>query len=85
MHDIDASIMVLKGNNKWNKADKSALEMLESVLREKPMVVLNEAEDYAVEELISGVKTKKTSPFQKSFKKVIEFPSRIKVVPAKEN
>lgn len=84
MHDIDASIMVLKGNNKWNKADKSALEMLESVLREKPMVVLNEAEDYAVEELISGVKTKKTSPFRKNFKKVIEFPSRIKVVPAKE-
>ncbi|MCK9451187.1 MAG: LysM peptidoglycan-binding domain-containing protein [Bacteroidales bacterium] len=85
MHDIDASIMVLKGNNKWNKADKSALEMLESVLREKPMVVLNEAEDYAVEELISGIKVKKTSAFQKNFKKVIAFPSRIRVVPAEEN
>lgn len=84
MHDIDASLMVLKSNNKWNKADKSALEMLESVLREKPMVVLNEAEDYAVEELISGIKTKKTSPFQKSVKKAMSFPSRIRVEPAKE-
>jgi len=85
MHDIDASLMIIKSNNKWNKADKSALEMLESVLREKPMVVLNEAEDYAVEELISGIKVKKTSPFQKRFKKVMAFPSRIKIVPAKEN
>ncbi|MDY0075856.1 MAG: LysM peptidoglycan-binding domain-containing protein [Bacteroidales bacterium] len=85
MHDIDASLMIIKSNNKWNKADKSALEMLESVLREKPMVVLNEAEDYAVEELISGIKVKKTSTFQKKFKKVMAFPSRIKIVPANEN
>jgi len=85
MNDIDASLMILKSNNKWNKADVSALEMLENVLREKPMVILNEAEDYAVEELISGIKVKKNSAFKKSVKKVMNFPSRIRIVEAEEN
>ncbi|MDA3943867.1 MAG: LysM peptidoglycan-binding domain-containing protein [Bacteroidetes bacterium] len=84
MQDIDASLMILKASSRWNKADLTAVDILESVLREKPMVVLNEAQDYAIEEIISGIKIKKTSPFWKKVKYTLSYPTRIRLQ-VKEN
>jgi uncharacterized protein involved in exopolysaccharide biosynthesis/LysM repeat protein len=84
MNKVDASLMLLKSSSKWNKADESALNRLKQVLREEPLIVLNEAEDYAIEEIISGIKVKKTSPFKAKLLRVISYPARIKVQ-VKEN
>ena len=84
MQDVDASILMVKSSSHWNKADKSALELLRSVLREEPIVILNEAEEYAIAEIMSGVKVKKTSPVWKKVKHVLSYPSRLRIQ-VKEN
>lgn len=84
MNEVDASLMLLKSSSKWNKADESALNILKQVLREEPQIVLNEAEDYAIEEIISGIKVKKTSPFKAKLLHAISYPARIRVQ-VKEN
>ncbi len=84
MQDVDASLMMLKSSSKWNKADVSALSMLKQVLREEPLIVLNEAEDYAIEEIISGVKVKKTSPIWAKIRHTLSYPTRIRIQ-VKEN
>lgn len=84
MQDVDAAILMLKSSSHWNKSDKSAVELLRSVLREEPMVILNEAEEYAIDEIMSGVKVKKTSPMWKKVKSVLTYPARLRIQ-VKEN
>jgi hypothetical protein len=84
MHQIDASLLVLKATSHWNKADISALENIKDLSKEPPMIILNEAEDYAISEIISGVKVKKSSRTWYRIKKFVTFPSRIRIQ-VKEN
>jgi uncharacterized protein involved in exopolysaccharide biosynthesis/LysM repeat protein len=84
MHQVDASMMVLKATSHWNKADISALEMIKELSKEPPMILLNEAEDYAIAEIISGIKVKKTSQTWYRVKNVLTFPTRLRIQ-VKEN
>jgi hypothetical protein len=79
MQEVDASLMLLKSSSKWNKADEGALNILKNVLREDPMIIMNEAEDYAIEEIISGIKVKKSSPFWAKVRHTLTYPARIKI------
>lgn len=79
MQEVDASLMLLKASSKWNKADEGALNVLRNVLREDPLIIMNEAEDYAIEEIISGIKVKKTSPFWAKVRHTLTYPTRIKI------
>lgn len=84
MHQIDASIMVLKATSHWNKADISALDMIKELSKEPPMILLNEAEDYAIAEIISGIKVKKTSQTWYRVRNILTFPTRLRIQ-VKEN
>lgn len=48
------------------------------------MVILNEAEDYAIENMISGVKMQKTDGAFYRFKNILTLPGRIRIQ-VKEN
>lgn len=81
---VDAAMLVVKANAGWSKADASALEIIKELAKEPPMVILNEAEDYAIREMISGVKVYRTDSITQKLKYYLTLPFRIKIQ-VKEN
>ncbi|HMM10871.1 MAG TPA: LysM peptidoglycan-binding domain-containing protein [Bacteroidales bacterium] len=81
---VDAAMLVVKANAGWTKADEGALEIVKELAKEPPMVILNEAEDYAIREMISGVKSHRTDSITQRLKHYITLPARIKIQ-VKEN
>ncbi|MDO8898503.1 MAG: LysM peptidoglycan-binding domain-containing protein [Bacteroidales bacterium] len=79
IHQVDASLLVIKGTSSWNKADEGALAIINDLAKEAPMIILNEAEDYAIEELISGVKVHKTDNIFYKLKNIATMPARIRI------
>lgn len=84
IQQVDASVLIVKATNSWNKADKGALDIINDLAKEPPMVILNEAEDYAIENMISGVKMQKTDGAFYRFKNILTLPGRIRIQ-VKEN
>lgn len=81
---VDAAMLVVKANAGWSKADAGALEIIKELSKEPPMVILNEAEDFAIRELISGVKSQRTDTLTSKLKHYLTLPGRIKIQ-VKEN
>lgn len=84
IQQVDASVLIVKATNSWNKADASSLEIVKDLAKEPPMVILNEAEDYAIEEMINGVKMQKTDGTIYRLKHLLTLPARIRIQ-VKEN
>lgn len=84
IQQVDASLLILKGSSSWNKADESALANISELSKEKPMIILNEAEDYAIEEMISGIKVQKTDTLYSRIKRIVTLPARVRIQ-VKEN
>lgn len=61
------------------KADASAVESLTDVLREPPLAILNEADEFAIDEIVSGMKIQRNKRTWKRVKHVITYPSRIRI------
>jgi uncharacterized protein involved in exopolysaccharide biosynthesis/LysM repeat protein len=81
---VDAALLVVKANSGWSKADEGALEIFKELSKEPPMVILNQAEDYAIREMISGVKFQRTDSIIQRIKNFLTLPTRIKIQ-VKEN
>ncbi|MBK9290620.1 MAG: LysM peptidoglycan-binding domain-containing protein [Bacteroidetes bacterium] len=81
---VDAALLVVKANAGWSKADAGALQLVKELTKEPPMLILNEAEDYAIRELISGVKAQRTDTLFSKLKYYLTLPGRIKIQ-VKEN
>jgi hypothetical protein len=79
MNSVDVSLMVTKATNHWRKADITALEIMEEVSREKPMVILNQTELFALEDIINDIPENKNRSIRRRVKKVITYPFRLKV------
>lgn len=84
LQETDSSIMVLKASDNWSKADIHGFEMIKEILNTEPIVVLNGVEDYALRELVSNVKVHHSDSFWAKTKRVVTYPSRIKIQ-VKEN
>lgn len=84
IQQVDASLLIIKASNSWNKADAGALDIIKDLAKEPPMIILNEAEDYAIEEMISGVKSHKTDNVFYKLKNLLTLPARIRIQ-VKEN
>lgn len=84
IQQVDASLLIVKASNSWSKADAGALEIIKDLAKEPPMTILNEAEDYAIQDMISGVKTTKTDSIGSKIKNFATLPSRIRIQ-VKEN
>ncbi len=79
MHDVDVSLLVIKASSQWEKADVAAVENLTDLLKEPPMTILNEADEFAIDEIISGMKIQRNKKTWKRVKHVITYPSRIRI------
>lgn len=84
IQQVDASLLIVKASNSWSKADVGALEIIKDLAKEPPMTILNEAEDYAIQDMISGVKSTKTDSIGSKIKNFATLPSRIRIQ-VKEN
>lgn len=79
MQNVDISLLVIKASSQWEKADASAVESLNDLLKEPPLAILNEADEFAIDEIISGMKIQRNKKTWKRVKHVITFPSRIRI------
>ncbi|MGM0565396.1 MAG: LysM peptidoglycan-binding domain-containing protein [Bacteroidota bacterium] len=75
MKTIDGSLIISKASETWKNADQMALENFMQVSNEEPMFILNQADKYAIDEMLHGVprtghtawkrfKHKATAPFR---------------------
>lgn len=84
LQETDASIMIVKASETWSKADIHAFDMIKEIVNTEPIVVLNEAEDYALQEIVSGVKVHRSDSFWAKARRVVSYPGRIRIQ-VKEN
>ena len=79
MNTVDLSLLVVKAKDQWKKADIAALNTMQEVSKDKPLIILNQAEIYALEDIINKVSIKKEKTFFKSFMKAVYYPFRLKI------
>ncbi|MCD6112699.1 MAG: LysM peptidoglycan-binding domain-containing protein [Bacteroidales bacterium] len=77
MSSIDLPILFVSANHHWRKADISALNILQDVSLEKPLLVLNNTELFALEDVITKIPQK--SKTFKTIKNILTFPFKIRV------
>ncbi|MBU1010984.1 MAG: LysM peptidoglycan-binding domain-containing protein [Bacteroidetes bacterium] len=84
LQSADIGLLVIKSTSHWEKADAAALGIIRDISKEEPMVILNEAEDYAIQEMISGFKREKQNTLLQKVKYYATYPFRIRIQ-VKEN
>ncbi len=77
MESVDASLLIVKASDHWQRADISALNTMEKVSKEDPLVVLNQAELFALEDIVNGIP--KTNKGPGIIKKIISYPFHLRV------
>lgn len=78
MKIVDVSLLHVKANNHWKKADINALKTFKDVSRETPMVVLNYAELYSLDDIINGYPGEEDTNVGKKIIKSLTLPFRIR-------
>ncbi len=75
---VDFSLIVIRAKDYWKKADMTALNTMLEVSREKPMIILNQAEVYALEDILHSVPKHKPS-IRKKIKKILMYPFKFRI------
>ena len=78
MEAIDCQVLIIRASDTWKSADKTAVDTMNTVCNEQPMVILNEVESYVIDELLHGVPTTGKT-FWNKLKRIISTPFRIRV------
>lgn len=78
MEAIDCPLLIIRASDTWKSADKTAVDTMNTVCNEQPMVILNEVESYVIDELLHGVPTTGKT-FWNKLKRIISTPFRIRV------
>lgn len=79
MSSVDVSLMVTKATDHWRKADITAMETMQEVSREKPMVILNQTELFALEDIVNDIPERSKRSLRKKVKKILVYPFKLKV------
>ncbi len=79
METVDLSLLVVKAKDYWQKADTAALDTMMELSREKPMIILNQAEVYALEDIMRGIPQQRSSSIRKRLRTIITYPSKLKI------
>ena len=83
LSEIDLALFVIKSNNRYTKADKTAMSIFNETYKSKPIVILNEIELFNLEDLLSDLPKMRRSYFDK-LKNLLKYPSRYKIIFKKE-
>jgi len=73
MKSFDISILCVKANHRWQKADITALDTMKEVSGDDPIVILNQTELFVLETIINGIPSNEKKSKYKNIKKYFSF------------
>jgi hypothetical protein len=79
MGSVDVGLMVTKATSYWRKADINALKVMQEVSKEEPMAILNQAELFALEDIINHIPEKRRRSIIRKIKRAVTYPFKLKV------
>ncbi len=83
LSEIDLALFVIKSNNRFTKADKTAMNIFKEAYKSSPIVILNEIELFNLADLISELPKTKKSSLDK-LRNLLKYPTKFKIVFKKE-
>jgi len=83
LSEIDLALFVIKSNNRYTKADKTAMNIFKEAYKSSPIVILNEIELFNLADLISELPKTKKSSLDK-LRNLLKYPTKFKIVFKKE-
>ncbi len=83
LSEIDLALFVIKSNNRYTKADKTAMGIFKEAYKSSPIVILNEIELFNLADLISELPKTKKSSLDK-LRNLLKYPAKFKIVFKKE-
>ncbi len=83
LSEVDMSLFVIKSNNRYTKADKTAMGIFKEASKSNPAVILNEVELFNLADLMSELPKTKKNNFNK-FKNLLKYPTKFKIIFKKE-
>jgi uncharacterized protein involved in exopolysaccharide biosynthesis/LysM repeat protein len=78
MSTMDASLLITRASHNWKKADEQALDVMNKVLPDKPLVVLNDVDSYVISEVLHDAPTTGNT-FRNRMKKVFMAPTKMRI------
>jgi len=73
MKSFDISLLFVKANHRWQKADITALDTMKEVSGDDPIVILNQTELFVLETIINGIPSREKKNKYKNIKKYFSF------------
>ncbi|MBN2615882.1 MAG: LysM peptidoglycan-binding domain-containing protein [Bacteroidales bacterium] len=83
LSQVDLALYIIKSNNSYTKADKTAINLYREAAGKDPIVLLNEVELYNLEDLLTELPKTKPSMADR-LRAILAYPSKYKVVIKKE-
>lgn len=83
LSEVDMALFVIKGNNRYTKADKTAMGIFKEASKSSPAVILNEVELFNLADLMSELPKPKKDNLNK-FKNLLKYPTKFKIIFKKE-
>ncbi len=83
LSEIDLALFVIKSNNRYTNADKTAMGIFKEAYKSKPLVILNEVELFNLTDLMSDLPKTERTNFDK-IKNLLKYPAKYKIVFKKE-
>jgi uncharacterized protein involved in exopolysaccharide biosynthesis/LysM repeat protein len=79
INSVDVALLVVKATDLWKNADIAALNTLIEVSREKPLLVLNDVELLALEDIIDEIPIQKRKSLRRKIKKILTYPFQLRI------
>ncbi len=83
LSEVDLALFVIKSNNRYTKADKTAMGIFKEASKSSPVVILNEVELFNLADLMSELPKTKKNNLDK-LRNLLKYPSKFKIVFKKE-
>lgn len=83
LSQIDLSLFIVKSNNKFTRADKTALKSFREAAQDNFLVILNEVELYNLDELLTEIPKNRTG-WMNRMRSMYRYVTRYKIVVKKE-
>ncbi len=79
INSVDVALLVVKATDHWKNADIAALNTIIEVAREKPLLVLNDVELFALEDIIDEIPIQKRKSLRRKIKKIVTYPFKLRI------
>ena len=79
IEEVDLALYVMAASSKLNKADITAQETFSQLVKNKPMVILNEVELYNLEELLTDIPKRTKPDVYHKIREILAYPLKYRI------